>query len=150
MRATVTASVLFGMVLFTFSVRTRAAQSADAKKKPAKVVSLTGCVQPDQNAPEQFVIEDATQGKYRLSGKDLREYLGRRVVIDGGVVVKGVAIKGGLTPNANIAAQAGAMDPSRAAVQAATQPSGPVVDTGLPEFRVKKIETGSGACDKVE
>jgi hypothetical protein len=136
------------MVLSIFSVRTLAAQSTDAKKKPPKVVSLTGCVQPDENLPEQFVIEDATQGKYRLSGKDLREYLGRRVVIDGGVVVKGVAIKGGLTPNANIAAQAGAMDPSRAAVQAATQPAGPAVDPGLPEFRVKKIAASAGPCDK--
>ena len=148
MRTTVSASLLFGMVLLIFSVRTAAAQSTDPKKKPAKVVSLTGCVQADEALPEQFVIDDATQGKYRLSGKDVREYLGRRVVIDGGVVVKGVAIKGGLTPNANIAAQAGAMDPSRAAVQAATQPSGPVVDPALPEFRVKKIAASAGSCDK--
>jgi hypothetical protein len=145
------ASIWFVVLLLSLSVRTIAEQSTQpntAKKKPAKVVSLTGCVQPDESTPQQFVIEDATQGRYRLSGKDLREYLGRRVVVDGGVVVKGVAIKGGLTPNPNIAAQAGALDPSRAAVQAATQPSGPVIDPGLPEFRVKKIAASTGSCDQ--
>ena len=110
------------------------------------MISLSGCVQRDENAPQQFVITDPKEGTYRLSGKDFREYLGRSVTLDGGVVVKGFVVRGGLTPNPNIAAQAGAIDPSRAAVLAATAESGTGVDTGLPEFRVKKIQAGSGSC----
>src|SRR5262245_22437654 len=80
-----------------------AAQSAPPKKKPPKVNALSGCVQRDEAAPTQYVITDVHEGKYRLSGRDFREYLGRPVTVDGGVVVKGLAIKGGLTPTPNIA-----------------------------------------------
>lgn len=124
---------------------TSAAQSSNVKKPP-KVISLSGCVQRDEKAPEQYVITDVKEGTYRVSGKDFREYLGRPVTLDGGVVVKGFVVRGGLTPTPNVAAQAGAIDPARAAVQAATAESGTGVDTGLPEFRVKKIHAGSGNC----
>ena len=112
------------------------------------MITLSGCVQRDETAREQFVIKDAHEGTYRLSGKDFREYLGRSITVNGGVVVKGFAVKGGLTPNPNIAAQAGALDPSRAAVQAqvAEQTTGRDSDTALPEFRVKSVRSGSGAC----
>lgn len=135
------------LLLFSFAGRSAASQSTEGKKKAPKVITLSGCVQRDENAPEQYVINDAQEGLYRLSGKNFSEYIGRRVTVDGGVIVKGLSIKGGLTPNANIAAQAGALDPSRAAVQAATQPAGTSnVDSNLPEFRVKKIAT-SGTCE---
>src|SRR5215471_8663885 len=127
-------SVGIVVVLFSFSAGSWAGQS-EAKKKPPKVISLSGCVQRDAASPQQYVIDDAQEGKYRLTGKDFREYIGRRVTVDGGVAVKGIAVQGGLTPNANIAAQAGALDPSRAAVQAATQPGGPNAASNLPEFR---------------
>src|SRR6478672_6202168 len=129
------------LLLISPATSSAAQSSSSDKKKPPKVIALSGCVQRDENAPQQFVLTDAHEGKYRLSGRDFREYLGRSVTVGGGVVVKGLAVKGGLTPTANIAAQAGSIDPSRAAVQAQTQPSGTAVDTALPEFRVKKIES---------
>ncbi len=141
-------SLFLGVVLLSFAVRSVAAQTSETKQKPPKVVTLTGCVKADDTAPQQFIIDDAKEGTYRLSGKDFREFVGHRVIVNGGVAVKGVAIKGGLTPNANIAAQAGALDPSRAAVQAATQPGSPALDNGLPEFRVKKISASTGSCEK--
>jgi len=70
----------------------------------------------------------------------------RPVQIDGGVVVKGLKISGGLKPTANVAAQAGAIDPSRAMVQAATSESGTGTAVDVQEFRVKAIRPASGTC----
>jgi hypothetical protein len=119
------------------------------KKKPAppKVVTLKGCVERDQTAPDQYTVTDTNEGvKYRVTGKDFREYLGRSVQVDGGVVVKGIVIKGGLQPTANIAAQAGALDPSRAVVEAQTTGTATGATNNLQEFRVKTIRTTGGSC----
>jgi hypothetical protein len=132
-------------LLFAF-VTSSAAQSSSNKKAP-KVITLSGCVARDEKSPQQFVIKDTHEGTYRISGRDFREYLGRSVTVDGGEVVKGFVVKGGLLPNPNIAAQAGSLDPSRAAVQAATAQSTTGPDSALPEFKVKKIATVTGECD---
>src|SRR4051812_25506376 len=98
------------VLLLIGSGTSSATQSSSPKKKPPKVIALSGCVQRDENAPQQYVINDAHEGTYRVTGKDFREFLGKPVTVDGGVVVKGFAVKGGLTPTPNIAAQAGALD----------------------------------------
>jgi hypothetical protein len=120
---------------------------AQAPKKTPKVITLNGCVERDDNDPQRYTITDTKAGtKYWVTGKDFREFLGRPVQLDGGIVVKGMKISGGLQPNPNIAAQAGALDPSRAAVQAATsgQSVGPEID--VQEFRVKAIRPAGGGC----
>jgi len=91
-------------------------------------------------------IDDADEGKYRLTGIKLSDYVGQRVQLAGAVVEnKRLVIKGGLLPNANVAAQAGAMDPARAAVASAGGTAGPgTVD--LPEFKVKSVRPVSGGC----
>ena len=67
--------------------------------------------------------------------------------IAGAVVeTKRLVIKGGLTPNANVAAQAGAMDPARAAVASACGSAGPGTVDVLPEFKVKSVRPVSGGC----
>ena len=122
---------------------------AQAPKAPAKsatkIVSLSGCVVRAEKS-DQFTLEDAAEGRYRLTGVKLRDYLGQRVTIAGDVVeTKRLTIKGGLTPNPNVAAQAGAMDPARAAVASAGGAAGPgTVD--LPEFKVKSVRPVSGGC----
>jgi len=123
------------------------AADAQTGKKP-KTLTISGCVERDQSTPDQFTVTDAQEGvKYRVTGKDLREYVGRRVELDGGIVVKGIKIRGGLQPNPNVAAQAGALDPSRAAVQAATSGSQlPPSTEDVQEFRVKTLRTAAGAC----
>jgi hypothetical protein len=128
-----------------------AGAAADAQtKKPAppKTITLTGCVERDETTPDQFTVIDRNDGtKYRVTGKDFREYVGRLVQLDGGIVVKGLAIKGGLQPNPNIAAQAGALDPSRAAVQAQTTPAPKSpLQPDIQEFKVKTIKPQGGAC----
>jgi hypothetical protein len=123
---------------------------AQDKKAPAtpapKTISLSGCVVRGEKNSDQFTLEDATEGKYRLSGVKLQDYIGRRVQIAGGVVgTKRLIIKGGLLPNPNVAAQAGAMDPARAAVASAGGSAGPgTVD--LPEFKVRSVRPVTGGC----
>jgi hypothetical protein len=123
------------------------AQDKKAPAKPAaKTISLSGCVARSEKTSDQFTLEDATEGKYRLSGVKLQDYIGRRVQIAGGVVgTKRLTIKGGLLPNPNVAAQAGAMDPARAAVASAGGAAGPgTVD--LPEFKVRSVRPVTGGC----
>ena len=139
--------VAFAVGLALLCTRGLVAQDKNAPAKPApKIVSLSGCVVRGEKAPDQFTLEDSTEGKYRLTGLKLRDYLGQRVSIaGGGVETKRLTIKGGLTPNANVAAQAGAMDPARAAVASAGGAAGPgTVD--LPEFKVKSVRPVSGGC----
>jgi hypothetical protein len=122
------------------------AQSAK-KTPPPKTLTLTGCVERDETTPDQYTITDRAEGtKYRVTGKDFREYIGRLVQLDGGIVVKGITIKGGLQPNPNIAAQAGAIDPSRAAVEAQTTPQATRPPGDIQEFRVKTIKPQGGSC----
>ena len=135
----------FGLALLSTAVI--GAQDKPATGKPApKTLSLSGCVVRGETSPDQFTLEDAVEGKYRLTGIKLRDYVGQRVQIAGGVVeTKRLTIKGGLTPTPNVAAQAGNMDPARAAVAAAGGAAGPgTVD--LPEFKVKSVRPASGGC----
>ncbi len=118
----------------------------ESGKDAPKVLSLSGCVVRGEKPSDPYVIEDKSEGRYRLSGINLRDYLGQRVQIAGGEVqVKKLTVKGGLYPTPNVAAQAGAIDPARASMAAAGGAAGPgTVD--LPEFKVKSVRPVSGAC----
>ena len=129
------------------------AQLAAQEKKtstPAKpnnkMITLSGCVVRGENAPSHYTLEDKEAGtNYRLTGTDVRDFIGQRVQIIGGVPSRRLTIVGGLTPNANVAAQAGAIDPARAAVAAAGGSAGPGT-VELPEFKVKSVRPVSGDC----
>ena len=124
------------------------AQTKPAKPEPApKVLTLSGCVVRDETPPGQYTIEDEEAGvKYRLTGTDVRDFLGRRVQVVGGAPsARRLKIVGGLTPSANVAAQAGDMDPARAAVAGAGGSAGPGT-VQLPEFKVKSVRPVSGDC----
>jgi hypothetical protein len=130
---------------------TGALSAQDKKDKPAKpapkVLTLSGCVVRGETTPGQYTLEDKAEGTtYRLTGTDVRDYIGRRVQVVGGLPAsRRFTIVGGLTPNQNVAAQAGDMDPSRAANAAAGGVAGPGT-VQLPEFRVKSVRPVSGAC----
>jgi hypothetical protein len=123
------------------------AAKADKPPKPApKVLTLSGCVVRGETTPEQYTLEDKEAGlMYRLTGTDVRDFIGRRVQVVGGVPSRRFTIVGGLTPNPNIAAQAGDMDPARAANAAAGGSAGPG-NVQLPEFRVKSVRPVTGGC----
>ena len=124
--------------------------AAQTKTKPppapaAKTISLTGCVVRGEAGPNEYTISDPAEGPYRLTGMKLGDYVGKRVLIAGGVQTRRLQIKGGLLPNANIAAQAGAIDPTQAAIANAGGVAGPG-SVQLPEFRVKGIRPVAGGC----
>jgi hypothetical protein len=147
MRAAVVVSIV--VMCVSGSVLGAPLQSEQTRtKKAPKTITLAGCAQVDDKAPSQVMFTDTkSHVTYRLTGLDIREYLGRPIQIDGGFVAKGVKIAGGLLPNPNVAAQAGAIDPAHAAVAGASGigPTGGPVD--IQEFRVKAIRPGSGACE---
>jgi hypothetical protein len=117
-------------------------------KDPNKTITLSGCVSRDNATPAQFTFLDTNGGgKYRLSGVATRKYVGRMVEIVGGPVGRRLQIRGGLMPSPNAAAQAGAMDPTRAAI--AGMPGGTssgAASSQLPEFRVQRVRSLSGSC----
>jgi len=123
-----------------------AQQEQSSGKKTPKTVSLSGCVVRGEKTTDQYTLDDASEGKYRLSGVNLKDYLGQRVQIAGAIVeTKRLTVKGGLLPNPNVAAQAGSMDPARAAVASAGGAAGPG-SVQLPEFKVKSVRPVSGGC----
>jgi hypothetical protein len=125
-----------------------AKSSAKAEAGDSKEIRLNGCISRDTIRPGQFNFLDNDSGfKYRLTGKGLRKFVGQRVEIVGGPPGKGVTFRTGLWPSPNTAAQAGALDPAKAAV--ANLPGGAADGVGvspLPEFKVVRLRGVEGAC----
>ena len=125
------------------------AQTKSSKKTaaPPKPISISGCVTRSAD-DTTYTVEDETNGTYRLSGTDVHDFLGQKVVLSGGVIeTKRLRIKGGLVPNANVAGQAGAIDPTQAA-NAVAGGQAPTGNVQLPEFRVKSIRPLGSNCGK--
>jgi len=107
----------------------------------SKEIRLNGCISRDTARPGQFnFLDNDGSGKYRLTGKSVKKFVGHRVEIVGGPPGKGVTFRTGLWPSPNVAAQAGALDPAKAAV--ANLPGGAADGAGvspLPELRVLSL-----------
>lgn len=113
-------------------------QTSPSKAAADKMLTLSGCVEPGDTEEQTILVRvpRAADGtKYRLSGANVKRYLGKRV-----------RITGGLVPSANLAAQAGAVDPTQTAM--AAQPGGGSAGTGtvVLEFRVRRIVPLKGDC----
>lgn len=124
------------VVVAPLSAQQESSTAADPQAaKPAKPLTITGCVTEDRAASESYTLREKKGGvAYRLMGVKTFAYEGRRV-----------RIVGGLYPSPNIAAQAGAIDPTQAAIAAATP--GGLGTVGQPlEFRVSAIRPVRGAC----
>jgi hypothetical protein len=122
------------------------AQSKKSAKPKSEVITLSGCVERTEKSPGQYTLEDKQSGvTYRLTGAALREHVGKTVLIVGTAASNRLKISGGLVPSPNVAAQAGAMDPARAAVAAQGGSAGPGT-VELPEFRVKSVRPAAGSC----
>ena len=126
-----------------------AAQSKTEKKTPPPPtpISISGCVVRSGAADDHFTLSDNKDGStYRLTGTDVHDFVGQRVQIAGRVVgSKKIQVEFGLKPSPNVAAQAGAIDPS----QAATATAGGLAPTGnvqLPEFRVRTVRPLGAKC----
>ena len=119
------------------------AAAQDAPPKKPSTITLSGCVQKSDSSPNQFTLADGAE-IYRLTGMDVRQFFGRRVLVVGGAPRR-LKIAGGLKPSANVAGQAGAMDPARAATAvhdgATVNGTGPEI-----ELRVRSIKPIDGSC----
>ena len=123
------------------------ASGTAARKDVPSTITLTGCVSGSPLTTGEFTFVDRVTGsKYRLTGKRMKGYAGQQVEIVSSPPAK-LAIKGGLYPSPNLAAQAGGIDPAQEAI--ARQPGGAVNGTAaadVPEFRVGRVRTVPGAC----
>ena len=137
-----------GLLAAMFAVQSGTASAPAVPKNTDKTLTLNGCIARDRLAPGQFTfLETDGGGKYRLTGKGLKKFVGRPVEIVGGPPGKRVTFRTGLLPSPNVAAQAGALDPARAAV--ANLPGGASDSPGvapLPEFHVVRLRGLEGAC----
>ncbi len=149
-------TLLPGLIVLAFAATTLAqdatsssspqAKTDKTEKDSTKIATLVGCVARG-DTPNHFTLSDPQSGKYLLSGSRLGRYVGQRVQLSGTRDSSKLRIVGGLLPSPNVAAQAGAIDPVKAAVAAA--PGGPSSGTGdgeLPRFRVKSVQTVGGGC----
>jgi len=134
------------ILVFVAPLAAQGTKADTAPKAPNKMITLSGCVERAETTPTQYRLVDADGGAtYRLTGTDVRNYIGKKVQIIGAQPTGRLKIVGGLTPTPNIAAQAGDMDPARAATAAAGGSAGPGTVT-LPEFKVKSVRPVSGSC----
>jgi hypothetical protein len=107
---------------------------------------LTGCVSTKPESGDYTFTNAADGNRYRLTGKDIKKYAGLKVeVVES--TSKGLAIKGGLYPSPNVAAQAGALDPVQSGI-ATQRGSGTTSGTSadLPEFRAQRVKAVQGEC----
>lgn len=117
---------------------------APAPTPSPKALTVSGCVADDTANPNRYLFTENDGSTYRLSGTDVRHYVGRRVQLTGAVVdSKRLRIAGGLVPSANVAGQAGAMDPAQAAMAASTKGATP---PAMQTFRVTRVRTVAGTC----
>jgi len=142
--------LLFAALLSVVFARAASPQAADAspQQRPGSL-KVTGCVAPDAAEAGHFTLVDFTTGEptYRLSGKDVRRFLGQRVEVSGTAPQPKLSIVGGLSPSPNVAAQAGAIDPAQAAMAAqGAQGNAKPGEILVPDFRVVTVKRASGGC----
>jgi hypothetical protein len=141
--------LISGVLGAMFAIQSGSAPApAPTGGKDSKEIRLNGCIARDRIPPGQFTfLDNEGGGRYRLTGKGLKNFVGQRVEIVGGPPGKGITFRTGLLPSPNVAAQAGALDPAQAAV--ANLPGG-AADANpkapLPEFRVIRLRGVEGAC----
>ena len=112
-------------------------------------VTLNGCVVRAAANDTSYTFTDNNGLKYRLAGKSVSKYSGMSVEVVGIVDHRNLKVAGGLWPTPNVAAQAGNIDPGKAAV--AALPGGGAGGTGnvdLPTLRVTRVGVASGECKR--
>jgi hypothetical protein len=120
-----------------------AAQSGAAPKAPPKLLTISGCVGNEAAGPGRFTLSDSENGTiYRLTGTNVKTFLGRRVQITGGLDSRRLRIVGGLLPSPNVAGQAGAIDPTQAAMAG----RGGTGTAPFPTLRVTHVRALTGSC----
>jgi len=111
-------------------------RAADHDREPADDGEEDGdCAEPDTARPERFTLSDKTGTTYRLSGANVKAYVWRNV-----------RIRGGLVPSPNLAAQAGAIDQTKAAMEYQGANRRGTGNSGPLEFSVTRVQRVTGSC----
>jgi hypothetical protein len=138
--------MILATTIATLFISTAASpQGAPANPAPKNgPVTIDGCVAASQTAKNAFTLDDDGR-TYVLKGIDVHDFVGKHVEVVG-ALPKRLSIVGGLYPSANVAGQAGAIDPGKAAIAAQ---SGPTSQSARPsiEFTVKSVRLLSGTCE---
>jgi hypothetical protein len=130
------AAFILATATASFGQQSSSTPNPQAAQPPAKPIELVGCLQPDTEKPESFKLSDTKTGTtYRLTGPKVKGFVGRNV-----------RIVGGLVPSANIAAQAGAIDPTKVAMaqEGASTPETAKVEPT--EVSVARVQPLTGVC----
>src|SRR5262245_39367230 len=133
------------------NAQTTTAPTSTSKKNGSKPVTISGCIGEDPSNAGNFTLADFTTGSttYRLTGTDIRRYIGKRVSVTGAPRPSKPAIVGALVPSPNVAAQAGAIDPTRAAMTAqGADGSRKAGSIELRELRVRSVKAIAGPCER--
>ena len=144
------------LVLIALAAATLGAQDKTDKKaqkdeagKTPKVISLSGCVVRGEKLGDPVVIEDKSEGRYRLSGISLRDYLGQRVQIAGGERPGEEADGEGRTLSEPERRRAGWRHGSGARGGGSAGGAAGPGTVELPEFKVKSVRPVSGGCPQL-
>jgi hypothetical protein len=137
-------STLIAAVVATQTIATR--PTAPEKNTPP-LMTMTGCVSRDATASGSNLFSETRPGATdRPSGFDLRKDADQRGQIVVGTGSRRVTIRGGLVPSPNVAAQAGALDPGKAAIGGPPSAPGGMGTAPLPEFRAEREHVIAGSC----
>jgi hypothetical protein len=147
-------SILYILAVALLSAQSQPAAKTETKPDPKAPVTLNGCVTRDytdaKNASAYTFIDSTDGSRYHLKGKTVSKYSGMSVQVFGTIAqTKNLAVAGGLWPSPNVAGQAGALDPAKAAV--AALPGGTTTGVGnveLPTLNVTRLSLGEGECKK--
>lgn len=108
---------------------------------------MTGCISAKPVTSGQYVFAEADGlREYRLEGKEIRKFAGRRVEVIGGTPEKGLSVRGGLWPAPAGGARGVALDPAREAVVRDRPGNKDGTVREVPEFRVSTIRLANGVC----
>ena len=138
--------LLTALAIVVSAANLAAQTTATPPKAPPKTLIISGCVASDAAGPGRFTLSDSDDGTtYPLSGSSVRAYVGKRVQITGGLDSRRLHIAGGLLPSPNVAAQAGAIDSTKAAMAGASGTTG-AGGAALPTLKVARVRALNGSC----
>lgn len=126
------------------------AQQAEAPAPSSKTpttLTMAGCVSAKPEASGQYTFAE-TDGlrEYRLKGKGLSKFAGKRVELVGGESGNGLSIRTGLWPAPSGGARGVARDPAQESI-ARQRGGGGAAAGDFQEFKVTRVRALEGTCE---